>query len=82
MEFEVFKSGEVIATLTTESCRSGYGIPVLRIEGPGYGNDFGPTDVVENALAADIIFWLLRQPWKRGGFGMPIRVEATPSRMK
>lgn len=37
MEFEVFKSGEVIATLTTESCRSRHGIPVLRIEGPGYG---------------------------------------------
>jgi hypothetical protein len=62
MEFEVFKSGEVFAMLTTEICRSSYGIPVLRIEGPDYGNDFGPADVVENALAADVIFCLLRHP--------------------
>lgn len=44
MEFEVFKSGEVIATLTPESCRSHCGIPVLRIEGEiskrPEGNDY------------------------------------------
>lgn len=44
MEFEVFKSGEVIATLTPESCQSHCGIPVLRIEGEiskrPEGNDY------------------------------------------
>ena len=79
MEFEVFKSGEVIATLTTESCRSSYGIPVLRIEGPDYGNDFGPADVVRECLGRRCHILATPSPWKRGGFSMPIRVGATPS---
>ncbi|MBI4560552.1 MAG: hypothetical protein HY724_00800 [Candidatus Rokubacteria bacterium] len=47
----------VTATLTTESSASHYGIPALRIEGPGVEDwpDFGPADVLGSGLTAAAI---------------------------
>lgn len=47
------------ATLTTYSPSSHYGIPVLRIEGPGLDDlpDYGPADVLPSGLPAQELVW-------------------------
>jgi|GEM_PF-3876776 len=47
------------ATLTTDSPASSYGIPALRIEGPGFDDmpDFGPGGMLPSGITAHELVW-------------------------
>lgn len=49
MNTQVWKHGKVAVTLTTESCASHYGIPVLRVQHPSGDVDLGPADLAPAA---------------------------------
>lgn len=50
------------ARLTTESPRSSYGIPVLRVDTEDLRGDFGPAERIGTGAAADVVAGWAREP--------------------
>jgi hypothetical protein len=62
-DFQVYKGPHgATATLTTNSSLSSYGMPVLRLEGPGTDAvDYGPADILPSGLPAGVLVSLALQ---------------------